>query len=202
MILESIVTTRNEDGSLRVAPMGPVFHADDARGFELRPFPESGTFRNLARSREGVMHVTDDAMLFVQAALGTTVVGRTRSAETVTGTILADCCRAFEFRVVHMETSGLRASLQCDVVQHHRFRDFFGFNRARHLLIELAILVTRMDFIPAAELASRLDAYGPVIEKTGDARERQALQHVVDFLEQLRRRSPWDGADSTLGAAE
>src|SRR5439155_18200625 len=69
MILEGLVTTRNPDGSPHLAPMGPRVGADFAR-FVLRPFPTSTTYRNLLAHPEGVLHVTDDALLLAKAALG------------------------------------------------------------------------------------------------------------------------------------
>ena len=70
-ILEGIVTTRNEDGAVNVAPMGPIIDPDEAphiTRLHLRPFQTSTTFANLARTRQGVFHVTDDVLLLARAA--------------------------------------------------------------------------------------------------------------------------------------
>ena len=75
MILEGIVTTVNADGTLNISPMGPTI-ADDVQSdgkidqFVLRPFDTSTTFANLKRTRAGVLHVTDDVLLFARAAIG------------------------------------------------------------------------------------------------------------------------------------
>ena len=38
--------------------------------------------------------------------------------------------------------------------QHHR--EFFGFNRAKHAVLEAAILATRVELLPADEILSEL----------------------------------------------
>ena len=57
VILEGIVTTLDEDGAVRVAPMGPTVEPSWQR-LRLRPFTSSHTFENLKRTRQGVFHVT------------------------------------------------------------------------------------------------------------------------------------------------
>ena len=69
MILESIVTTLDEDGAVHIAPMGPDV-SDGFDHFVLRPFQTSRTFANLQRTRQGVLHVTDDVELMARAAIG------------------------------------------------------------------------------------------------------------------------------------
>ena len=43
------------------------------------------------------------------------------------------------------------AEIVCEVVDRGRLRDFFGFNRAKHAVLEAAILATRTEFLPAAK---------------------------------------------------
>ena len=55
MILEGIVTTINDDGTLNIAPMGPrVDNSASLARFDLRPFRTSTTYRNLKARGEGV----------------------------------------------------------------------------------------------------------------------------------------------------
>ena len=118
MILEGLVTTRNADGSPHLAPMGPRVAADFAR-FTLRPFPTSGTYRNLLAHPEGVLHVTDDALLIARAALGAAdPLPELRPAEKVAGFVLADCCRHYEFVVKSVDDSGERVTIEDGVTIH------------------------------------------------------------------------------------
>ena len=95
MILETIVTTINEDGSPNASPMGPrvdVQPGDSLQAiesFELRPFDTSQTFANLKRTQSGVLHITDDAKMFARSAIGTLdPFPETRPAEEVEGNII------------------------------------------------------------------------------------------------------------------
>jgi hypothetical protein len=177
MILEAIVSTRNDDGSTNLAPMGPYCAEADFGAFELRPYRTSTTWHNLSARGEGVLHVTDDALLFVQAVLNCVPMDRPlRTAKRVDCRFDAGACRIYEFEVSHIDASQPRASIQCQTIHAARLREFFGFNRARHLLIEAAILATRMDFIPLKEIVRRLEEFAPTIGKTGGPREMEALE--------------------------
>ena len=68
MILEGIVTTVNVDATTNISPMGPLVDAAMTR-IVLRPYQTSTTYQNLRRAGEGVLHVTDDVWLLVQAAV-------------------------------------------------------------------------------------------------------------------------------------
>ncbi len=149
MILEGLVTTLNLDGTVNVSPMGPLVE-DDFRRLVLRPYQTSRTFENLVRTRQGVFHVTDDVELLARAA-----VDRLDQppplvpAEGVEGFALADACRWYAFRVIRIDDRQARSTILAEVVRSGRLRDFFGFNRAKHAVVEAAILATRIDFLPA-----------------------------------------------------
>ena len=179
MILEGLVTTLNADGSPHLAPMGPRVAPDFAR-FTLRPFPTSTTYHNLRRHPEGVLHVTDDALLLARAALGAAdPLPPLRPAERVSGFVLADCCRSYEFAVRGVDDSGERMVLTAEVVHAGRHRDFFGFNRARHAVVEAAILATRFHLLPLAEVAAEFAKLRVIVVKTGGPAEHEAM----DFLD-------------------
>lgn len=179
MILEGIVTTINADGTVNISPMGPIVDEALTR-LELRPFQTSTTFQNLRRARQGIFHVTDDVELLARAAVSRleTPPRMTRAAR-VDGWILADACRWFAFEVRELDDSAERARLVAEVVDSGRQRDFFGFNRAKHAVVEAAILATRVHFLPREEIVADFARLTVLVEKTGGAQERRAF----DFLE-------------------
>lgn len=181
MILEGLVTTRTAEGKPHLAPMGPRVGAGaDFTRFTLRPFPTSGTYRNLLAHGEGVLHVTDDALLVARAAVGAAdPLPPTRPADKVNGFVLADCCRSYEFVVKSIDASGERVTIEADVVHAARHRDFWGFNRAKHAVIEAAILATRLHLIPHAEVAAEFRKLRVIVGKTGGPDEHAAM----DLLE-------------------
>src|SRR5262245_38172984 len=147
MILEGVVTTVGPAGEVNVAPMGPRVEPGELRRFLLRPFPTAQTFRNLKARGEGVLHVTDDVLLLARAALGAAEPPPPlRPAQKVRGFVLEDACRWYEFRVSSIDEREERVRVEAEVVHCGRGRDFFGFNRAKHAVVEAAILATRTDF--------------------------------------------------------
>jgi hypothetical protein len=184
VILEGIVTTVSPEGVLNVAPMGPMVD-DDAPAWPtqlvFRPFATSTTHANLLATGVGVFHVTDDALLLARSAVEE-ISPPTLDAVAITGRRLADCCRFFEFRIVEQDTSKDRPWLVGRVIHAGRIREFFGFNRAKHAVLEAAILATRIHLMERASLMAELDRLAIVVEKTAGHAEREAYQRLVEFI--------------------
>jgi len=187
MILEGLVTTLDPSGGVNLAPMGPIVEPDFSR-IILRPFQTSQTYRNLKPHGEGVLHVTDDVELIARAALdGLTELPAMTPATVIQGRVLADCCRAFEFRVAALDDTRERTEIVCDVVHVHRGRDFFGFNRAKHAVLEATILATRLHLIPEAEVRAEIARLAIPVQKTAGPKELDAWQFVTDAIERWYR---------------
>jgi uncharacterized protein len=181
MILEGLVTTTDLAGAMHLAAMGPQVDATAASGHAieqllLKPFASSQTGSNLLRLAEGVFHVTDDSLLLARVVTGT-LAGppASRPATAVRGWVLDDACRAYEFRVVAADTSQERLRLEARVVAVHEGRPFLGFNRARHAVVEGAILVTRLHLLGVDEVRRQLRELAVLVEKTGGPREHEAF---------------------------
>lgn len=176
MILESIVTTINEDGSVNVSPMGPTVHGN-LQTFELRPFNTSRTFANLKRTQSGVVHITDDVELIAQSAIGKlSPLPDFFPAKKISGQVIANTCRWYEFKVEYIDENNARTSINCKTLHTGRNRDFWGFNRAKHAVIEAAILATRLDFLPPEEIQDQFQRLETIVSKTGSAQEVNAFQ--------------------------
>ncbi len=70
-------------------------------------------------------------------------------------------------------------TIEAEVVHMDRHRDFWGFNRAKHAVVEAAILATRMHLIPHDEIAAEFRKLRVIVTKTGGPAEFEAM----DFLE-------------------
>jgi hypothetical protein len=182
LILEGLVTTRNADGSPQISPMGPI--VDEAmERLILRPFQTSTTFANLARDGRGVFHVTDDVLLLATAAVGQPdPLPPLLPAHGGAGFIIADACRWYAFEVRSIDTSQPRTTIVADVVDRGRIRDFFGFNRAKHAVVEAAILATRIGILPRDEIEQEFARLAVLVEKTGGPRERQAFEFLQTYV--------------------
>jgi hypothetical protein len=187
VILEGIVTTVNDDTTLNIAPMGPRVDAGMTLArFELRPYRSSTTYQNLKKRGEGVFHVTDDVLLLAQTAIGLPPAPEpeTRPADVVAGRILLGSCRYYEFRLIELDDREERTMIVAETTAQGRLRDFLGFNRARHAVVEAAILATRTEFLPLEEILADFRKLGLLVDKTGGPRERAAFtllhRHVHD----------------------
>lgn len=195
MILEGVVTTLAADGRLNVAPMGPIV-SPDMRTLTLRPFQSSQTYANLKSQPHGVFHVVDDVLLLAQAALHQlTTEPPTVPAEKILGRVLEDCCRWYEFQVVQLDDSQERTRIEAEVSHVGRRRDFFGFNRAKHAVLEATILATRLHLIPEAEVRQELSRLEPLVQKTAGDQEFTAWdvvrQYVANWYQNISQNRPF-----------
>ena len=182
MILEGLVITTDPAGAMHLAAMGPHVDPVAASGnvieqLLLKPFASSQTGGNLLRLPEGVFHVTDDSLLLARVVTGTLAAPPvSRPATAVRGWVLDEACRAYEFKVVAADTSQERLRLEARVVAVHEGRPFLGFNRARHAVVEGAILVTRLHLLGAEEVSRQLRELAVIVSKTGGPREHEAFR--------------------------
>jgi hypothetical protein len=194
MILEGIVTTLGADGGVHIAPMGAAVDEGQSRSIrrmELRPYRETATLANLTRTGQGVFHVTDDVELLARAAVHRLdVLPELVPAQAVEGWILADACRWYAMRVTSIDVSGPRAHVEVEVVAEGRMRDFFGLNRAKHAVVEAAILATRVAWIPHEEIRESLGRLAVLVAKTGGAAEQKAFVMLCDHMNQAIKGIP------------
>lgn len=189
MILESIVTTVDPAGRVNVAPMGPRVDDEACRQFVLRPFDSSRTFANLTSSGRAVVHVTDDVSLFAKAAVGRIEPeGLVEPIDQGDWWRLRDCHRWFAVEVESVSDERPRADVRCRVVRSETVRPFFGFNRAKHAVIEAAILATRTHLIAPETIDQQLEWLQPLVDKTAGPAEREAFDFLCQTIR--RRRMP------------
>lgn len=149
----------------------------------LRPYRTSTTYRNLKRSGQGVFHVTDDVELFARAAIGALETRPALLPATgVEGVILADACRWYAFRVTGLDDRQERTTIECHVVDRGWLRDFLGFNRAKHAVLEAAILATRIGLLPPRQIQEDYQRLKILVEKTAGAQERRAFELLEAYV--------------------
>lgn len=176
MIIETVVTSVNEDGSANIAPMGAVTEAAGWEQFELRPFDTARTCGNLLRTRGGVLHLTDDPLLFAQAIAGewpeppALVPFGPEGDRRIAGAVAAH-----RFRVVWSESRNGRTVLRCRTMESTSEGQWCGLSRARSAVIEAAVLVSRLGLIPDDQIARELERLAAVVSRTGGEREQRAL---------------------------
>ena len=181
-ILETVVTTINPDGSVNCGAMGVEW---GEQRIVIKPYRGTRTLRNLRATRAAVVNVTDDILLFSQAALGDPHPP-TRPAASVDGAVLDDACSWREVRVEAIDERARRARVETVVIEAGAGREFLGLNRARHAVLEASILASRARMLPAEEIAADLRRLQVLVDKTAGPREREAMEFVIKALARAR----------------
>ena len=171
MIIESILTTSNTGGRVNCAPMGVEWGEET---IVIKPFVDTTTFRNLRDTGVAVVNLTDDVMLFAQGATGE-VVFASSPAAVVAGVVVEAACSWREVRVESIDATPPRSRIVTRVVHRGFRREFLGFNRARHAVLEAAILATRTHLLPAAEIRREFARLQVIVDKTAGPRELEAM---------------------------
>ena len=190
LLLEGVMTTLTPGDApavsrVNIAPMGPIVDPGITR-LILRPFRTSTTYRNLKSTGQGVFHITDDAAMIARAAIEKVTPGPgvpVRAAEVIEGIILMGVCRFYELRVTELEDQQERTTIQAEVVHVGVLRDFLGFNRARHAVIEAAILATRIHLSGAGPVLDEFCRLQVIVDKTGSDAEQQAMAELRRAVE-------------------
>ena len=178
MIVETIVTSLDASGAVNCAPMG-VEWGDDI--IILKPFLDTATYRNLIETRAAVVNLTDDVMLFARAAIANPVFPNV-PAQVVRGVVLADCCSWREVEVRSIDSSPPRSRIDTAVVHRGVRREFIGFNRACHAVLEAAIYATRVHLLPRTFIDSELARLQVIVDKTAGPREAEAMALLTGFV--------------------
>lgn len=178
MILETIVTTMDPEGVINFAPMGVEWGEER---IVLKPFLETTTFRNISRSRAAVVNLTDDAMLFAQGAISSPQFP-SLPATVVRGAVLEAACSWRELEVQAIDDTPPRARIDARVVHRGSRREFIGFNRARHAVLEAAILATRTHLLPAEQIREEYARLQVIVDKTAGPREREAMDLLTQYV--------------------
>lgn len=180
MIIETLITTQNTDGTLHLSAMGP--EVDEAlQHWQLKPFQSSTTFLNLRKNNRCVVHIIDDALLLAKVV---TYQTQNIHADHILniGYVLPSACRVFALEVKEWNLDEDRAIAKTQVIWQREQRPFGGWNRATHGILELAVDATRIGFIPETILQASIQHARRLVEKTGGEREQQALELLEEFV--------------------
>jgi uncharacterized protein len=178
MIVESIVTTVAADGTVNCAPMGVEWGHDC---IVLKPFLDTATYRNVLAVRAAVVNLVDDVRVFARAAISNPVYP-TVPAAVVRGVRLADCCSWRELDVRDIDSTPPRSRVETAVVHHGVQREFIGFNRARHAVLEAAIYATRLHLLPREFITSEFERLQVIVDKTAGPDEHEAMALLTAFV--------------------
>jgi len=178
VIIESILTTMDASGVVNFAPMGVEWGEER---IVIKPFLETATFRNLRATGVAVVNLTDDVLLFAQAAIASPQYPSFPAA-VVRGVVLDAACSWREVQVRSIDATPPRSRIETGVVHHGTRREFIGFNRARNAVLEAAILATRLHLIHRQEIDREFARLQVIVDKTAGPQEREAMALLSEYV--------------------
>jgi uncharacterized protein len=182
-LIETVVTTLSPGGGVNCAAMGVRWGEDDV---VFWPFDATRTLRNLRTRGEAVVHLTDDSLLFVQAALGQPRP-TTRPAAHIEGAVIEACSAWREVVVTELAPAGgelPRSRVEARVVAAGTgTQPPLGMCRARHAAVEASIAASRLRRLGREHVLAELDRLQDLVDRTAGPREREAMQYVRDYVD-------------------
>jgi len=181
-LIETVVTTTGSDGVVNCAAMGVRWGEAE---LVFWPFDATRTLRNLRAHGGAVVHLTDDVLLFVQAALGHPSPAM-RPASAIDGSVIEDA-NAWREVVVTEITPALgelpRSMVRARVVASGTgTRQPLGLCRARHAAVEASILASRLRWLGAERVRAELARLQELVDKTAGPGERAAMDYVRRYV--------------------
>jgi hypothetical protein len=183
-LIETVVTTTGSDGVVNCAAMGVRWGEEQ---LVFWPYNSTRTLANLRFRGEAVVHLTDDVLLFVQAALGHPRP-RMRAASAIAGSVIEEVNSWREIVVVEiMPADGPtpRSRVRARVVAAGTGpRQPQGLCRARHAAVEASILASRLKWLGGERVVGELARLQELVDKTGGPCERAAMAYVRAYVEE------------------
>ena len=181
-LIETVVTTTGPDGVVNCAAMGVRWGEQE---LVFWPFNATRTLRNLRAHGEAVVHLTDDVLLFVQAALGHPRPAL-RPASAINGSVIEEANAWREVVVTEITPSdndSLRSRVRARVVGSGTgSQPPLGLCRARHAAVEASILASRLRWLGAERVWAELGRLQELVDKTAGSRERAAMDYVRGYV--------------------
>lgn len=181
-LIETVVTTTGPDGVVNCAAMGVRWGEEE---LVFWPFDATRTLRNLRAHGEAVVHLTDDVLLFVEAALGDPHPPM-HPASVIGGSVISDANAWREVVVSKITPAGgdtPRSRVLARVVASGTGdREPLGLCRARHAAVEASILASRLRWLGAEHVWAELARLQELVDKTAGARERAAMDYVRQYV--------------------
>ena len=186
LIIETIVTTHNPEGTAYIAPLGLIAEGDH---WVIAPFKPSRTLDNLLSHPFACASHTTDVRVFAGGVTGRKswpVVPATQ----ITGSRLAGCVSHWELAVDQFIEDDQRPRFKCRIVHTESHAPWGGYNRAQAAVIECAVLVTRLHMLPVDKVESELKYLEIAITKTAGPLEREAWAWLMERIEAWRDNGP------------
>ena len=171
LIRETIVVTADAAGRPHIAPLGLI---SEGEHWVIAPFRPSTTLENLRARPTATANLTDDARVFAGCLTGRRDWPLTPTREGFPPR-LSETLAHWELEVVETREHAERPRFVCRVAGAHAHAAFEGFNRAFAAVVEAAVLASRLDMLPRAEIEAEFARLRVIVGKTAGPREAEAF---------------------------
>ena len=171
LIRETIVVTADAAGRPHIAPLGLI---SEGEHWVIAPFRPSTTLENLRARPTATANLTDDARVFAGCLTGRRDWPLTPTREGFPPR-LSETLAHWELEVVETREHAERPRFVCRVAGAHAHAAFEGFNRAFAAVVEAAVLASRLNFLPRAEIEAEFARLRVIVGKTAGPREAEAF---------------------------
>jgi hypothetical protein len=171
LIRETIVVTADTAGIPHIAPLGLIAEGEH---WIIAPFRPSTTLDNLRARPAAVANLTDDARVFAGCLTGRRDWPLVATAPGFPPRLLKALAH-WELEVVETREDAQRPRFICRVARSEAHAAYEGFNRAFAAVVEAAVLVSRLDFLPRLEIEAEFARLRIIVGKTAGAREAEAF---------------------------
>jgi uncharacterized protein len=179
MIFETIITTLSVTGEAHVAPFG-IRWQDGL--VVISPYRPSTTLQNILETGVAVMNITDDVRVFAGAIAKRGQLSLL-DTEQVKAVRLKEVLAHHELTLYSVKEDAERPQLLMTVKHSVTHAPFKGFNRAQAAVVEMAVLVSRLNRLPIEKITQEMQYLQIAIDKTAGEREQEAWQWLVDCVQ-------------------
>ena len=190
MIHEVIVTTKNKNNKVHIAPMGiQLFNKNSEKFAQISPFKPSKTLDNILETKVATINFIDDVKVFAGIITKEKNDWLLKSSEDAYVPHLENTNTHMNAVVIKDNDDPVRPKIKCKIINEEIHRPFLGFNRAQFSVIELAVLSTRLGMIDDNKVREELKYLKIGIEKTAGKNEKEAwdwIEHKIEkYFENL-----------------
>lgn len=178
-VRETIVTTKNIDGTIKMSPLG--IYIDDSQ-LKIRPFKPSVSLDNILRNKSGVINYLDDVRIFAACITKTNIDIEFELAKKIDCSRIKNAISHTEFIVDDIENNSDRPTIICRPVNEEMHNFYYGINRAKSSVIELCILASRLGIIKNSKIKEEIKYLKIAIEKTAGQDEMEAWNCVLEYI--------------------
>ncbi len=180
MVIETVITTVNKNDEVHFSAVGVKFFKEKAV-FNL--YKKSSTVLNLKIKECGVINLVDKAEYLIKAAVSSEKmdISEIKKNELY---YLSDCCSYYQFKVLAIKDYGEKYEVEVKILKKKEKRKYIGFNRANNLLLEAAVIASRIGITKNKnDLIDFISNNKRVIIKTGNKETKKILNFFENKLE-------------------